>query len=315
MKRSRSKETENAEGGTLSDQDAHLPPMKKKRRGQNKHRPRSRVLYSEQLCSNLRLHGGSAEKCPFGEKCRYMHDVEKYMASKQEDLGDKCFLFETYGKCLYGLACRFGGSHLNARFENLVNEAVFDPERPGTTANILSKKLQEQLRKRTLKFPRSDAYFVQLTKQSEKGGIANFLGSRSSAEVEVPSDKSNLGTNIPENADSSTENVVDPGSSEQGFTESVANPGSSVQSFTESVANPGSSIQSFTESVANSGSSVQSFAEESGAKAGPDMLTRTCGAVTDEDCVRLRLPEKRQVCTIFGAFVARQPYGNIFIAG
>ena len=311
MKRSRSKETENAEGGTLSDQDAHLPPMKKKRRGQNKHRPRSRVLYSEQLCSNLRLHGGSAEKCPFGEKCRYMHDVEKYMASKQEDLGDKCFLFETYGKCLYGLACRFGGSHLNARFENLVNEAVFDPERPGTTANILSKKLQEQLRKRTLKFPRSDAYLVQLTKQTEKGGRANFLCSPS-VKVEVPSDKSNLtdlGTDIPENADSSvltfTENV-DPGTSEQGFTESVANPGSSVQSFTESVANPGSGIQSFTESVANSGSSVQSVAEESGAKAGPDMLTRTCGAVTDEDYVRLRLPEKRQVCTIFGAFVARR---------
>lgn len=312
MKRSRSEITE---GGAVNDQDTHLPPTKKKRRGQNKHRPRSRVMYSEQLCSSLRLHGGPKEKCPFGENCRYMHDIEKYMASKPEDVGDKCFLFETYGKCLYGLACRFGGSHLNARFENVVNEAVFDPNRPETTANILSKGLQEQLRKRTLKFPRSDAYLVQLTQQKGREGVGSFRGSPS-AKVEIPSDKGHLVlSRSSSSVQSFTESVANSGNDMPSYTENVTNPDSSMPSFTENVIDPGSSEQSFTESVANADSSVRSCIEESEAKKSPDMLIKTCGAVTDEDFIRLQLSEKRKVCalffTILCSFAVCKRYDNL----
>ena len=266
----------NSEGG--SNHDIQPPPAKKRRRGQNKHRPRCRIPYSEQLCSSLHLHGGAGVTCPFGENCRYMHDVEKYMASKPEDLGDRCFLFETYGRCSYGPACRFGGSHLSARFENIVNEAIFVPDRPASTVNVLSKRLQEQLRKRTLAFPRSDAYLRQLAKQTKRTN--SHKPSLSSAGV--PSNKSALAS-----ADCSLQS-------------SVTSSGSEMQSFTDSVANSCSSVTTtgssngpcFTESET---SSVQSFTEESKATVACDIQIKTCGAVTDEDHIKLRPQEKKKV--------------------
>ena len=254
--------------------DIQPPPAKKRRRGQNKHRPRCKIPYSEQLCPSFHLHVGAGVTCPFGENCRYMHDVEKYMASKPEDLGDRCFLFETYGRCSYGPACRFGGSHLSARFENIVNEAIFVPDRPASTINVLSKRLQEQLRKRTLTFPRSGVYLMQLAKQTERTNLQK----PSLSSAGVPSNKSSLAS-----ADCSLpSSVTNSGSEAQSFTENVADSCSSVASIGSS------SVQSFTESVT---SSVQ----ESKAKVACDIQIKTCGAVTDEDHIKLQPQEKKKV--------------------
>ena len=145
-----------------NDADAQPPPSKKKKRGQNKHRPRSRIPFSKQLCPSLHIKSRDNNTCSFGDKCRYTHDVSTYMASKPPDLGEKCIVFETFGQCPYSLACRFGSCHLTSDYKNVVNEDVFDSNCPSPTINVLSKTLQERLRKRAVKFPRSEAYLKKL---------------------------------------------------------------------------------------------------------------------------------------------------------
>ena len=157
------------------DRDSSQPPpakkLKQKQRGQNKHRPRTRIPYSEQLCPNILHSDAEGRSCRFGEKCRYMHDLSSYLASKPPDIGDHCYLFDKLGRCPYGLACRFGSSHISATHENITNEPVYDASRPSAVRNSLGKELQEKLRKRTLGFPRSDEYLSQLNKEASEKSV------------------------------------------------------------------------------------------------------------------------------------------------
>ena len=148
------------EGGSApADQP---PPAKKRRRGQNKHRPRPATIpYSEMLCSYL-YSSSDTSACPFGEKCKNMHDIPSFMQSKPPDISETCYLFETYGKCTYGRACRFGSKHLTQDCQNIVNDKLYNPQRPDSTINVLSKSLQEKLRKRTIELVRSESYLKQL---------------------------------------------------------------------------------------------------------------------------------------------------------
>ena len=104
--------------GKEGDSAGSVPPPKK-RRGQNKHRPRSKVPFSEQLCPMLSV----GRECKFGtEKCRYTHNVAEYMRLKPPDLGNRCVLFDKYGKCPYGLACRFGSCHITPDHQNVTRK-------------------------------------------------------------------------------------------------------------------------------------------------------------------------------------------------
>jgi len=50
--------------------------------------------------------------CKFLETCKYDHDMEGFLATKPADIGDKCFSYDKYGICRFGLGCRFGASHI-----------------------------------------------------------------------------------------------------------------------------------------------------------------------------------------------------------
>ena len=49
--------------------------------------------------------------CIYGNKCRFMHDVNEFMKVKPKDLGSECVSFRKKGFCPYSFACRFGGDH------------------------------------------------------------------------------------------------------------------------------------------------------------------------------------------------------------
>ena len=73
------------------DDEPQPPPGKRKKRGQNKQRPRAIIPYSQLLCPKLyTAHGGGG--CHYGDQCRYLHDVTKYMAVKPPDIGDRCYV-------------------------------------------------------------------------------------------------------------------------------------------------------------------------------------------------------------------------------
>jgi hypothetical protein len=63
----------------------------------------------------------STFKCNASCRCRFSHDLNLYLESKPEDLEGDCVNMANFGKCEYGVKCRYLKSH--AKFENM-------PEKP-----------------------------------------------------------------------------------------------------------------------------------------------------------------------------------------
>jgi hypothetical protein len=126
-------------------------PMKKRHQT-------SRPSKEDRLCSYA-LQG---IPCPH-DKCSYNHNLSQFLSSKPPDIGDRCYLFDTYGYCSYGITCRFGDSHIDRM--NCMNITRSDHQNTttATTAssssstsggkkqqqiNVLSKEVQLHLRKK-----------------------------------------------------------------------------------------------------------------------------------------------------------------------
>ncbi|NXM37459.1 DUS3L synthase, partial [Gymnorhina tibicen] len=146
-------------------------PEKRRARGQNKSRPCMKPKCYEQsrLCPSVTQ--GCAGQCHFGPRCRFLHDVAEYLAGKPADLGRRCVLFDTFGRCPYGVTCRFGQAHLGDGHQNLVNAALARQwEGKVLVRNSLSKDLQQQLRKRKFSFQKAEEFLRGL--HGGKGGKA-----------------------------------------------------------------------------------------------------------------------------------------------
>ena len=165
------------------------PQLKKqKRHGQNKHRPRAaRIDFSEMLCPSLhdvRSQDKDIVSCPFGDNCRFMHDVATFMKHKPADIGDSCHVFDKYGLCPYGLACRYASSHVTKDFLNVVEEGEdWQGGVKATVCNTLSKQLQTDLRKRRVKFEQSEVFLGRLGKGRVAGGVGGEVGVVNKEEV------------------------------------------------------------------------------------------------------------------------------------
>ncbi|XP_063777514.1 tRNA-dihydrouridine(47) synthase [NAD(P)(+)]-like [Pseudophryne corroboree] len=147
------------------DERSETNEEKKRARGQNKSRPHVKFSHLEQqrLCPSITQE--CASKCFFTDKCKFLHDIEKYLSGKQEDIGPKCYLYETFGKCIYGITCRFAKSHLGEDFKNLINEELIKQwEGKVLVKNSLGKDLQQQLRKKKVSFEKAEKYLKLLNK-------------------------------------------------------------------------------------------------------------------------------------------------------
>lgn len=119
----------------------------------------------------------SPDECRFGDGCRFEHDLRKYLENwKREDLqtfGGKCPIWEIKGKCDMGWKCRFVGSHMQERETTdgrrelvlLESDHAKDAlEAPGAdfdgadVVNSISTHLRNELMKKRVKIPKSDAY-------------------------------------------------------------------------------------------------------------------------------------------------------------
>lgn len=97
--------------------------------------------------------------------------MSEYLAGKPADLGQRCVLFDTFGRCPYGVTCRFGQAHLGDGHQNLVNAALAQQwEGKLLVRNSLSKDLQQQLRKRKFSFQKAEEFLRGL--RGGKGGKA-----------------------------------------------------------------------------------------------------------------------------------------------
>lgn len=107
--------------------------------------------------------------CTFGDKCHFYHSVSDYMSTKPADIGERCYLYDTFGKCAYGLTCRFAKAHTTSDFQTVVNADVIKAcEGRTPVKNSLSKDLQNRLRKHSVDFKESAKYLKTLSNNKEK---------------------------------------------------------------------------------------------------------------------------------------------------
>lgn len=115
----------------------------------NKRKFNELKMKEDRLCSGFIINN----VCPFGDKCRYNHDISGYLERKEKDLvsysTSYCPNFHAFGYCSYGLMCRFGGEHIDKNtHQNICRSAEDGGVIPGKVMNTLDKHVQVQLRKK-----------------------------------------------------------------------------------------------------------------------------------------------------------------------
>lgn len=148
---------------------------KKTKKGRNPKRPRdTRIDHASKFCLAI-LRG---EVCQYGDKCRFPHDLNAFMASRPADIkeiGD-CPIFAARGKCPYGVLCRVGTNHVDSiTGQNIVEQKECVRVE---VVNGISKELQNQLRKKSYPF-KCKRHFEKSTKNKDvvkpsesNGGVA-----------------------------------------------------------------------------------------------------------------------------------------------
>uniref|UniRef100_H3C1T0 tRNA-dihydrouridine(47) synthase [NAD(P)(+)] n=1 Tax=Tetraodon nigroviridis TaxID=99883 RepID=H3C1T0_TETNG len=140
----------------------------KRLRGQNKSRPHIKpTTYEEKrLCLSVIQEN---KVCTFGDKCHFYHSVSDYMSTKPADIGERCYLYDTFGRCAYGFSCRFAKAHTTPDFKTVENADVIKAcEGRTSVKNSLSKDLQNRLRKHSVDFKKSAEYLKTLLNNKEK---------------------------------------------------------------------------------------------------------------------------------------------------
>lgn len=91
------------------------------------------------------------------------------MSIKPADIGERCHLYDTFGKCAFGLTCRFAKAHTTPDFQTVENADVIKAcEGRTSVKNSLSKDLQNRLRKHSVDFKKSAEYLKTLSNNKEK---------------------------------------------------------------------------------------------------------------------------------------------------
>ncbi|VEN47537.1 unnamed protein product [Callosobruchus maculatus] len=144
---------ENADDQSTEKRQKLSKAEKKKLKGQNKSRAPTYVTNrAEELCISI-IDISESEDIPKcnRKQCKFIHDIEKYLAIKPKDIGEHCYNFKTFGKCNRGLACRFGNEHITDNGRNVVDKELYSNYKP-QTKNHLGRDLQFSLKKKTYDF-------------------------------------------------------------------------------------------------------------------------------------------------------------------
>ena len=122
-----------------------LPVVVEENHPTTKKRPRDiKALDGAKIC--VRFLNGDCDK---GDQCRFLHDYALYLASRPDDLTGTCPNVQQFQYCPYGVACRWGASHVNLA----TGQNLGDPTKTTTTTlNRLPRDVQYQLRKKQYPF-------------------------------------------------------------------------------------------------------------------------------------------------------------------
>lgn len=159
-------------GGAQRASDSRGPKKKEKSKGQNFNRNFGSSKDDIGLCQS-RAHTPefSPAECRFGSKCKFEHDLRKYLEEgKRKDLttfDGVCPVWKAKGKCHTGWKCRFVGSHMAERDRQdgrkelvlLGNESgAEDASSEAGALNTISTQSKMDLFKKKFATPKSDEY-------------------------------------------------------------------------------------------------------------------------------------------------------------
>ncbi|CAL8122763.1 unnamed protein product [Orchesella dallaii] len=151
-----------------------------RRRGQNKAKDRrlpKKDAVDLKLCPHL--HDGPQEsECPNRSWCPFLHDLDKYLSTKPDDIKGSCYMFETYGKCPRGVTCRFASAHI-VDGKNITNEKLWDAQKSVYESGhgiLLPKKTQIDLRKRYYDFKPIETMWSKMHSQAAANGNSGKNG-------------------------------------------------------------------------------------------------------------------------------------------
>ena len=166
------KNDENERGGAKSKRE-------KKNKGRNKNRPPPMKFTRQDRVCPVLVNIAEDENVPSCQhpNCSFRHDLGTWVSEKPDDLGDSCSVFETYGRCRMGVACRFGKSHIvvseDTEGKKVVKNRV-NPEKWAAQKNVkqelnhLPADLKNDLRKKKIDFKECDSLVDRLFKEREE---------------------------------------------------------------------------------------------------------------------------------------------------
>ncbi|CAK7203412.1 tRNA-dihydrouridine synthase 3 [Sporothrix eucalyptigena] len=179
----------------------------RKKGGQNKDRDFGRSRDAERLCASV-AHSAefSPKSCRYGDNCRSLHDLRKYLygGGRRGDLETfegKCPVFAVYGRCPSGWKCRFVSSHMkevehaDGRKELVLlgeapegtgeGDAAYNEEddaRPGVV-NVVSAADKQNLTRKRMDLSRSEQYLKWL--DSELNIVKKIYNNKKKEDEEV----------------------------------------------------------------------------------------------------------------------------------
>ncbi|KAJ2504832.1 tRNA-dihydrouridine(47) synthase [NAD(P)(+)]-like protein [Coemansia sp. RSA 2052] len=161
--------TDSVEATVLGETTAQGPVKRTGGQHQNRRsKAKERAARADQgirLCARIAL----GETCPIGDKCTYSHDTAAYLAEKEPDLGATCVNFDVYGRCSYGLRCRFAGAHTR-ELATVVDEEKVKRVSQVYAYNEVGKDMQIRLRKKQIQFPRTAEFDLIWQREASAGG-------------------------------------------------------------------------------------------------------------------------------------------------
>lgn len=168
---------------------------KDKTSGQNKARPPPfKAPREKSLCSSLQdqASGEPDKKCN-SQRCTFMHDRIEYLKIKEPDISSECYIYNLFGRCPRGTACRFGKNHIDKDGFNIINTDKIESlnNQKSMTKNRLPLPLQDILRKRKYDFSKAE----KIIKQSDD------IKKIENDNKEIAEKRQKLETNITDNSD------------------------------------------------------------------------------------------------------------------
>jgi len=287
---------------TTSDEPAS---KRAKLTGRNKKRPfDKRVSPSDRLCPSI----FGERVCVYGERCKFSHDVAKFYKPQSDAVPGRCYVFETYGRCPYGITCVYAGQHTDDSMKSIVNQELVDKYIGQTFVhNVISKDMQIRLRKREYDFGRANRAVKKIDQEFRKAKgkvdqietstynlsnapdtsiVVSEEGTSSQTAVE-PQSCSVTATCFTIQHDTPTTRVSDvlskngdeaPTVDEAESGLAISTPAMTEHDVKQSIVSESHATTAVTASYSN------------------NAVCKTVGCVTDEDTVRLRAVEKKSVC-------------------